>query len=89
MTLFSPSPLWQGKGGGPRVQPGHPHPALPTRGREKEELKNSDAWYQSMKLLDYAMSRFVRAGTLRIIDADGSKIHTYAGSPEPPASLSA
>ena len=35
-----------------------------------------------MKLLDYAMSRFVRAGKLRIIDADG-KIHTYAGSPEP------
>ena len=28
------------------------------------------------------MSRFVRAGTLRIIDADG-KIHTYAGSPGP------
>ena len=35
-----------------------------------------------MKLLDYAMSRFVRAGTLRIFDADG-RLHTYAGSPGP------
>ena len=39
-----------------------------------------------MKLLDYAMSRFVQAGTLRIIDADG-RLHTYAGSPEPSVTI--
>jgi len=35
-----------------------------------------------MRLLDYAMQRFVKTGTLRIVDADGER-HIYAGSPEP------
>ena len=39
-----------------------------------------------MKLLDYAMSRFVRAGSLRIIDADG-KLHTYTATPEPSVTI--
>ena len=35
-----------------------------------------------MKLLNYAMQRFVKTGTLRVIDADGVR-HEYAASPSP------
>ncbi len=35
-----------------------------------------------MRLLNYAMQRFVTTGTLRIIDADG-KLHVYGTTPEP------
>ena len=39
-----------------------------------------------MKLLDYMMRRFVKSGTLRIIDADGIS-HVYAASPEPSVTI--
>ncbi len=39
-----------------------------------------------MKLLDTMMQRFVKTGTLRIIDADGNS-HNYAASPEPAVTI--
>ena len=39
-----------------------------------------------MKLLNYAMQRFVRTGTLRIVDADG-KLHVYAATPAPSVTI--
>lgn len=39
-----------------------------------------------MKLLNYAMQRFVKTGTLRIIDADG-KQHLYAATPTPSVTI--
>ena len=39
-----------------------------------------------MKLLNYAMQRFVTAGTLRIIDADGEP-HVYGTTPQPSVTI--
>ena len=39
-----------------------------------------------MRLLNYAMQRFVTTGTLRIIDADGG-VHVYAATPTPNVSV--
>ncbi len=39
-----------------------------------------------MRLLNYAMGRFIKTGSLRIIDADG-RTHVHAGSPGPQVTI--
>ena len=41
---------------------------------------------QRMKLLNSMMSRFVKIGTMRVIDADGNE-HVYSGEPGPEVTL--
>src|SRR5687768_4187334 len=69
----------------PRQKSGNMAPAKCSgslRFRARHQEAPMDQWFNDFSLLDHMMRRFVRIGTLSIVDAFGRR-HVYAATSEP------